>query len=212
MKKDSEFINIPNSVYEIVIEKINSGVEKSEIKSMLITFYGKFFNDEQAEKFIENIRNKLSGEKPKAGKHGEAKGCFIIWGIILVLVILLITMIIRCERNPSETITRTKKTTITTESYTVEYKMAVIDNGYLNQDDPVIQNYKILLDSLNLKTGKNIKNIADITVTVQNELKEKGVYISLLRILGDLNNAIIAAKSTMTLEEVAATYIVLMSQ
>jgi len=100
----------------------------------------------------------------------------------------------------------------TTEDYTVEYKMACIDKGeYLDEDDPVINEYSILLDSLMEKTTNSRIDISDIIVTTQRLLKENGVDMSLLNILKDLDSSIPEESPKLELEDIAAAYIVLVT-
>jgi len=99
-----------------------------------------------------------------------------------------------------------------TEDYTVEYQMACIDKGeYLDEDDTVINDYSILLDSLMEKTTNSRIDISDITVTTQRLLKENGVDMSLLNILKDLDNSIPEESPKLELEDIAAAYIVLVT-
>jgi len=95
---------------------------------------------------------------------------------------------------------------------TVEYKMATIDNGYIDKEDPIINNYKILLDSLGKKTINSRIDISDITVTAQRLLKEHGINKSLLSILKDFDTSIPDGLDGMKLEEIASAYMVLMTQ
>ncbi len=94
----------------------------------------------------------------------------------------------------------------------VEYKMATIDNGFIDKEDLIINNYKILLDSLEKKTINSRIDISDITVTAQRLLKEKGINRTLLQILNDFDTSIPDGSSGFKLEEIAAAYMVLMTK
>ena len=60
------------------------------------------------------------------------------------------------------------------KEYTTEYKLAVIDKGsYLEEDDPVVSEYKIVLDSLKSKVINDEMDIADTVVKAQEILREE---------------------------------------
>ncbi len=123
----------------------------------------------------------------------------------LILIIMFIFIFTACT--PSKTTTPREKL-----PDTVEYKMATIDNGYIDKSDTIINSYKILLDSLEKKTINTRIDISDITVTAQGLLKERGINRSLLNILKDFDTSIPEGLTGMKLEEVASLYMVLMTQ
>ena len=114
---------------------------------------------------------------------------------------------VREENNSKETLK-----TNNSSSDSVEYKMATIDNGYIDKNDSKISNYKLLLDSLEEKTINGRIDISDITVTAQRLLRERGIDMTLLQILRDLDNSIPEGLTGMKLEEIASAYMVLMTE
>ena len=57
------------------------------------------------------------------------------------------------------------------KEYTTEYKLAVIDKGsYLEEDDPVISEYKEVLDSLKSKVINDEIDIADTVALLPSAL------------------------------------------
>ena len=132
-------------------------------------------------------------------------------GLTIFVVILVLSALTGCcFSSGSSTTTATKATNNLPDS--VEYKMATIDNGFIDKEDPIINNYKILLDSLEKKTINSRIDISDITVTAQRLLKERGINKSLLSILEDFDNSIPDGLEQMKLEEIASAYMVLMTE
>lgn len=113
-----------------------------------------------------------------------------------------------------ETPTTTKaNTTIATKNETVEYKLATLYAGnWIEKDDITVYEFKELLDKLEKKTVNSRIDISDITVTAQRILKEHGISRTLLQILNDLNESIPEGTSGFELEEIAAAYLVLMTE
>ena len=129
---------------------------------------------------------------------------------IFAVMLVLFALTGCCFSSGSSTTTATKATNNLPDS--VEYKMATIDNGFIDKEDPIINNYKILLDSLEKKTINSRIDISDITVTAQRLLKEHGINKSLLGILKDFDDSIPDGLEQMKLEEIAAAYMVLMTE
>jgi len=98
------------------------------------------------------------------------------------------------------------------KEYTTEYKLAVIDKGgYLEEDDPVVSEYRIMLNSLKAKVINDEIDIADIVVTTQKRLKEKyQINLTILKIMKDLDSCIPDDVENLDLKEIAAAYIVLL--
>ena len=98
------------------------------------------------------------------------------------------------------------------KEYTTEYKLAVIDKGgYLEEDDPIVSEYKIILDSLKSKVINEEMDIADTVVKAQEVLREKyQIYLSILKIMKDLDASIPEDEENIDLVEVAAAYMVLL--
>lgn len=114
-----------------------------------------------------------------------------------------------CFSSGSSTTTETKAI----EEYTVEYKLATLYSGSpIEEDDVTVYQFKNLLNSLEKKTINSRINIADITVTTQRLLKEKGISRTLLQILNDFDTSIPDGSSGFKLEEIASAYMVLMTE
>jgi hypothetical protein len=133
--------------------------------------------------------------------------------IILFVVALFITMIIVCTQCGNDTEPRTAKepTREPVKTMSVEHKMATIDHGQIDENNPKISDYKRHLDSLERKTINTRIDISDITVTAQNLLSEEGIDRTLLQILRDLDNSIPEGSTDIKLEEIASAYMVLMT-
>jgi hypothetical protein len=145
-----------------------------------------------------------SGRQRKVGKMVTGGGCVLSISIFLIIISIIATLIfIGCSFSSSKTQEDLPDS--------VEYKLATLDNGYVEENDSIINSYKILLDKLEKKTVNTRIDIADITVTAQKLLKEHGIDKSLLGILKDFDNSIPASSPKLKLEEVASLYMVLMT-
>jgi hypothetical protein len=71
------------------------------------------------------------------------------------------------------------------EPETVEYRLAVVDSGgYVAPDDPIVSEFAIYLDALEQRCPDNTREqIADQTISIQQQLAERGVSEGLLEIL-----------------------------
>ncbi|MBM3702838.1 MAG: hypothetical protein FJW63_07635 [Actinobacteria bacterium] len=98
------------------------------------------------------------------------------------------------------------------KEYTTEYKLAVIDKGgYLEEDDPVVSEYKIVLDSLKSKVINDEVEIADTVVKAQEILREDHqINLTILKIMKDLDTSIPEGVENLDLVEIASVYIVLL--
>jgi len=98
------------------------------------------------------------------------------------------------------------------KEYTTEYKLAVIDKGgYLEEDDPIVSEYKIVLDSLKSKVINDEIEIADTVVKVQDILREKyQINLSILKIMKDLDASIPEGVENLDIVEMASAYMVLL--
>ncbi len=68
------------------------------------------------------------------------------------------------------------------ENPTVEYQLAVInESGYVEEDDPVVKEFKTLVESIDKKVIEGPTEIGDILVTAQEILWDKyKIRLSLL--------------------------------
>ena len=97
------------------------------------------------------------------------------------------------------------------KEYTTEYKLVVIDKGgYLKEDDPVVSENKIVLDSLKSKVINDEMDIADTVVKAQEVLGEKyQINLSILKIMKDLDASIPKDIENLDIVEIASAYMVL---
>jgi len=98
------------------------------------------------------------------------------------------------------------------KEYTTEYKLAVIDKGgYLEEDDPAVSEYRIMLNSLKAKVINDEVEIGDIVVKAQEILREDHqINLSILKIMKDLDASIPEGVENLDLVEIASAYIVLL--
>lgn len=98
------------------------------------------------------------------------------------------------------------------KEYTTEYKLAVIDKGgYIEEDDPIVSEYKVLLESLKSKVINDEMDIADTVVKTQEILKDDyQINLSILKIMTDLDNSIPDDVGKLDLADIATAYIVLL--
>ena len=67
---------------------------------------------------------------------------------------------------------------------TIEYKLAVINAGhYVEEHDATVAQFRNLLDSLSAKFTENQQQIADMSVTAQNILRDAGIEETLMNIM-----------------------------
>lgn len=90
--------------------------------------------------------------------------------------------------------------------------LATLDNGYVDEDDIVINRYRYLLDSLEKKTTNTRQQIADMTVHVQQRASEHyGKELKLIDILEGSNKAIPEGRK-MDYAEVSAMVMAMLAQ
>jgi hypothetical protein len=93
-----------------------------------------------------------------------------------------------------------------------EYMLATLDNGYVDEDDIVVNRYRYLLDSLEKKTTNTRQQIADMTVNVQQRAREHyGKELKLIDIL-EGSNKVIPDGRKMDYAEVSAMVMAMLAQ
>jgi len=151
-----------------------------------------------------------SGRQRKVGKMVTGGGCILNLFLVIISIISIIILsfsLISCNGQSSSE----NKTKIT-KNETVEYKLATLYKGFPpGEDDPIVMQFKDLLDNIERKTINTRIDIADITVKAQELLKENGIERSLLQILNDFNDSIPNEATSLKLEEVASLYMLLMT-
>ena len=104
--------------------------------------------------------------------------------------------------------TRTSSDGASSES--LEYKLAVVhEGGFVAEDDPLVQQFRQVLDSLEPKCTESRQKIADMGVAAHDLLKDKGVSLSLLRVMQDVDYSIPAELSSQPCADIFATYVTL---
>jgi len=145
-------------------------------------------------------------------------GCAIVGGIISKLNSNS-NRITSTQPSPSPTTERVAVSTPTptpptdsTPKKSYEYMLATLDNGYVDEDDIVVNRYRYLLDSLEKKTINTRQQIADMTVNVQQKAREHyGKEPKLIDIL-EASNKVIPAGRKMDYAEVSAMVMVMLAQ
>jgi len=99
-----------------------------------------------------------------------------------------------------------------TDEYTIEYKLAVIDKGgYLDEDDPIVSQYRIAINNLKPKVNNTETEISDIAVRAQEILRDDhGINLTILKILRDFDASIPDGTEKFDLVEIAAAYMTLL--
>ncbi len=92
----------------------------------------------------------------------------------------------------------------------VEYKLAVIDaGGFVDPNDPSIDSYAALLDSLETKCEEERTLISDQAVRATQLLADEGVTMTALEVLQGIDGSIPDESGTFSCAEVAAAWITL---
>lgn len=147
---------------------------------------------------------------------------------ILVIAALLWTVVLISLKNrpsvsrvianpptpkPTTESTALPAATPTGSAYSLEYKLAVIDEGgYVDESDLKVARIRYLLTELERKTTNNRQQIADITVSTQQKGREYyGKDIKVIDIMEGANQAIPDGRK-MDYGEVAAMVMVMLGQ
>ncbi len=90
---------------------------------------------------------------------------------------------------------------------TIEYKLAVINAGHnVDVNNPTVSQFRNLLDSLSAKYVEGQQQIADMSVTAQNILRDAGIEENLLNIMQGLDIVIDSPIEKQGFAECAAAY------
>jgi len=91
-----------------------------------------------------------------------------------------------------------------------EYKLAVINaREAVPASDPAVAEFRKLLDSIKSKCGTSDSEIADMTLTGQRMLAEKGIHEGVLELMRHLDASVPAEGAHPKFEEVVAGYVLL---
>lgn len=124
-----------------------------------------------------------------------------------ITIIVLLTFLILPGCSLSST-----SASATTEPDIIALELAILDNSGVSKDDPIINEYKTLIDRIEENTLSSRENISDITKTTQDTLKKSGIDKTLLTILKDLNSYIPEGPKGFKLEEVALAYLIIVTE
>ena len=93
-----------------------------------------------------------------------------------------------------------------------EYQLAVLDaGGFVPLDDPVIDTYANLLDSIDPKCEEDRTLIGDQALTATQLLADEGISVTILEALQGMDGSIPEGSVTLSCAEIAAAWVVLVS-
>jgi len=124
--------------------------------------------------------------------------------IVVAIVIIIFSFALACsDSSPKET-----------KDPSVEYQLAVInEGGYVEEDDPVVDEFKTLIDSIDEKVIEEPTEIGDILVTAQEILWDKyKIRISLLEITKNLEQSLPDDVPNLKFEEITVAYIIILGE
>jgi len=92
----------------------------------------------------------------------------------------------------------------------VEYKLAVVnEGGFVDTDDPLVGQFKSALDALEEKCTEGRQKIGDMAVAAQGLLEDKGIPLSLIRIMQDVNRSTPSGLGEQPCADIFAVYVTL---
>ncbi|MDP8211853.1 MAG: hypothetical protein P9X22_01000, partial [Candidatus Zapsychrus exili] len=92
----------------------------------------------------------------------------------------------------------------------MEHTLAFLDaDGYIPGDHFSVARFRSLLHQLSSTYNADKDRIGNATVAIQNQLKKKGIHVTLLNILEGMNRIYTTGKANQTYEECGAAYIIL---
>ena len=127
--------------------------------------------------------------------------------LMILSLVFLLCFTFSCER--AEEVAEKPAVKKKAEPMPVERQLAMIDKGYVSEDDIIVTRYRSLLADLADTYSRTKQQIADATVMGQKLLKEKfGIKESLLNILEDMNQVTVT-KANPNYAEYATAYVYL---
>jgi len=124
--------------------------------------------------------------------------------ITIIVVIVFFSFALACsDSTPKES-----------KEYSVEYQLAVInEGGYVEEDDQIVKEFKTLVDSIDKKVVEGPTEIGDILVTSQEILVDKyDIRISLLELTRNLEESLPDDSTNLNFEEMAVAYIIILGE
>ena len=100
------------------------------------------------------------------------------------------------------------------ENPTVEYQLAVInEGGHVEEDDPVVAEFKDLVESIDEKSVEGPTEIGDILVTAQEILWDNyKIRVNLLGLTRELEKSLPDDGKDLNFEEIAVMYITVLGE
>lgn len=153
------------------------------------------------------VQGKLPGaqaqKKEKSSAERAAEGCFGGCALFCVSVFLLAAMCSGGEGGNTST-----------APSTWEHKMATIQRGPVAASDPLVGQFKTVLDRLQVKfPGESRERICDVTVKSHQMLTERGKTYTLIEMANMIAESVPEdSPGVVKVEEVAAALVTLLSR
>jgi len=134
--------------------------------------------------------------------------------IIFLFLVITLLMAVGCESettrpfpNQGDYSSGEQGETATPKETTLEYQLAVINAGrQVAENDPTVSQFRVLLHTLSVKYVENKQQIADMSVTAQNILRDAGIEENLLNIVNGINKVMSSTIENQSFAEHAAAY------
>jgi hypothetical protein len=124
--------------------------------------------------------------------------------VVAVVIVVFFGFILACTSSGPEEV----------EKPTVEYQLAVInEGGHVEEDDPVVAEFKDLVESIDEKSVEGQTDIGDILVKAQEILWDNyKIRVSLLGLTRELEKSLPDDGKDLNFEEIAVMYITVLGE
>jgi hypothetical protein len=124
--------------------------------------------------------------------------------IAAAVIIVFFSFVLACTSSGPEEV----------ENPTVEYQLAVInEGGHVEKDDPVVAEFKDLVQSIDQKSVEGPTEIGDILVKAQEILWDNyNIRVSLLGLTRELEKSLPDDGKDLNFEEIAVMYITVLGE
>jgi hypothetical protein len=124
--------------------------------------------------------------------------------IAAAVIIVFFSFVLACTSSGPEEV----------ENPTVEYQLAVInEDGHVEKDDPVVAEFKDLVESIDQKSVEGPTEIGDILVKAQEILWDNyKIRVSLLGLTRELEKSLPDDGKDLNFEEIAVMYITVLGE
>jgi hypothetical protein len=124
--------------------------------------------------------------------------------IAAAVIIVFFSFVLACTSSGPEEV----------ENPTVEYQLAVINEyGHVEKDDPVVAEFKDLVQSIDQKSVEGPTEIGDILVKAQEILWDNyNIRVSLLGLTRELEKSLPDDGKDLNFEEIAVMYITVLGE